>query len=68
MMPKIRVFSAADGQPVTEQTFQGAEPAPCEEIESFPVGQSHLTRVGDPPDLTQAVPWLESLIHPPTQS
>ena len=61
----VRVVSAADGQPVAEQTFQGADPSPCLDIERFPLGQPHLDRFGDDPDLTQAVPWLESLIHPP---
>lgn len=61
----VRVVSAADGQPVAEQTFQGADPGPCLETEPFPLGQPHLDRFGDDPDLGQAVPWLESLIHPP---
>jgi hypothetical protein len=57
----VRVVSAIDGQPVAQQTFNGADPRACEQTE--PLGLTQI--VGDPPDLTQAVPWLESLIHPP---
>ena len=61
----VKVVSAVDGQIIAEQTFKGADPPACQAKESFPPDQPNLNRIGAAPDLTQAVPWLESLIHPP---
>ena len=61
----VKVVSAVDGQIIAEQTFKGADPPACQDKESFPPDQPNLNRIGAAPDLTQAVPWLESLIHPP---
>jgi HEAT repeat protein len=57
----VRVLSAVDGQLVAEQTFEGTDPRVCEPTENY-----NLTELyGDAPDLSQAIPWLESLINPP---
>ncbi len=57
----VRVLSAVDGQLVGEQTFGGTDPRLCQQTENY-----NLTELyGEAPDLSQAIPWLESLINPP---
>jgi len=57
----VRVVFARTGQLFKKRTFKGStRNIPC--TEAKPYGPIHL---GMAPDLTQAIPWLESLIHPP---
>jgi hypothetical protein len=65
MTQTVRVISTTDAHIVAEQTFKGADPDTCHDVEVFPQSFPNITRVGDPPDLTAATPWLESIIHPP---
>lgn len=55
----VRVFSALDGKLVAKKTFTGKDPRLCAATEPSP------SLYGAEPVITAAVPWLESLIHPP---
>lgn len=57
----IRVLSAVDGRLVAEQTFQGSDPRFCAPTEAYSLTELY----GEDPDLSAAIPWLESLINPP---
>jgi hypothetical protein len=65
MTQTVRVISTTDAHTVAEQTIKGADPDTCHDVEAFQQSRPNITRVGDPPDLTAAIPWLESIIHPP---
>lgn len=57
----VRVVSAIDAQVVAEQSYTGSDPRLCQATEPYDL----TVLYGEAPDLSAAIPWLESLINPP---